>query len=59
MQTAFNAAKCSLSASATLAHPLPNSTIALTTDASDIDIGACLEQRKNEAGSPSRSSARN
>ena len=44
MQTAFNAAKCSLSASATLAHPLPNSTIALTTDASDIGIGACLEQ---------------
>ena len=44
MQTAFNAAKCSLSASATLAHPLPNSTIALTTDASDISIGACLEQ---------------
>ena len=44
MQTAFNAAKCSLSASATLAHPLPNSTIALTTDASNIGIGACLEQ---------------
>ena len=35
MQTAFNAAKCSLSASATLALPLPNSTIALTADASD------------------------
>ena len=52
MQTAFNAAKCSLSASATLAHPLPNSTIALTTDASDIGIGACLEQHTERGWQP-------
>ena len=52
MQTAFNAAKCSLSASATLAHPLPNSTIALTTDASDIGIGACLEQHIERGWQP-------
>ena len=52
MQTAFNAAKCSLSVSTTLAHPLPNSTIALTTDASDIDIGACLEQHTERGWQP-------
>ena len=52
MQTAFNAAKCSLSASATLAHPLPISTIALTTDASDIGIGACLEQHTERGWQP-------
>ena len=52
MQTAFNAAKCSLSASATLAHPLPNSTIALTIDASDIGIGACLEQHTERGWQP-------
>ena len=52
MQTAFNATKCSLSASATLAHPLPNSTIALTTDASDIGIGACLEQHTERGWQP-------
>ena len=52
MQTAFNAAKCSLSASATLAHPLPNSTIALTTDASDIGIAACLEQHTERGWQP-------
>ena len=52
MQTAFNAAKCSLSASATLAHPLPNSIIALTTDASDIGIGACLEQHTERGWQP-------
>ena len=52
MQTAFNAAKCSLSASATLAHPLPNSAIALTTDASDIGIGACLEQHTERGWQP-------
>ena len=52
MQTAFNAAKCSLSASATLAHPLPNSTIALTTDASDIGIGAWLEQHTERGWQP-------
>ena len=52
MQTAFNAAKCSLSASATLAHPLPNSTIALSTDASDIGIGACLEQHTERGWQP-------
>ena len=52
MQTAFNAAKCSLSASATLSHPLPNSTIALTPDASDIGIGACLEQHTERGWQP-------
>ena len=52
MRTAFNAAKCSLSSSATLAHPLPNSTIALTTDASDIGIGACLEQHTERGWQP-------
>ena len=41
-----------LSASATLAHPLPNSIIALTTDASDIGIGACLEQHTERGWQP-------
>ena len=35
-----------------LAHPLPNSTIALTTDASDIGIGACLEQHTERGWQP-------
>ena len=52
MQIAFNAAKCSLSASATLTHPLPNSTIALTTDASYIGIGAYLEQHTERGWQP-------
>ena len=52
MQSAFNSAKCSLTEAATLAYPLPNSTIALTTDVFDLGIGACLEQHTERGWQP-------
>ncbi|XP_076734505.1 LOW QUALITY PROTEIN: uncharacterized protein K02A2.6 [Maylandia zebra] len=42
---AFSDAKSALANAALLAHPSPSAPIALTTDASDIAVGAVLEQR--------------
>lgn len=42
---AFSAAKSALADAALLAHPFPSAEIALTTDASDVAVGAVLEQR--------------
>ena len=49
---AFSTAKWSLSEAAMLAHPLPNSIIALITDVSDVGIGACLEQHTERGWQP-------
>ena len=42
---ALSALKQALESATTLAHPLPNAELALFTDASDIAMGACLNQR--------------
>ena len=52
MLSAFNSVKRALSQSALLAHPLPGATIALSTDASDIGIGASLEQLTDKGWQP-------
>ncbi|XP_034169797.2 uncharacterized protein K02A2.6-like [Pangasianodon hypophthalmus] len=41
---AFDSTKQALADAAMLAHPLPDSPIAITTDASDFEVGAVLEQ---------------
>ena len=45
MVQAFENCKASLSSSTLLAHPNPSATLALFTDASDVAIGAALQQR--------------
>lgn len=42
---AFKGAKAALANATLLAHPAPGATIALTTDASDVAVGAVVEQR--------------
>ena len=44
---AFEDAKAHLADAATLAHPLEHAQLALFTDASNIGIGACLQQWQN------------
>lgn len=44
---AFNSCKRSLSEATLLAHPDSSAELAITTDASDVGIGAVLQQRKN------------
>ena len=50
--TAFSSVKNSLSEAALVAHPRPNATLALSTDASDVGIGATLEQRTEQGWQP-------
>ena len=45
LNKAFEEAKNALSQATLLHHPVPGAPIALTTDASDIAIGAVLEQQ--------------
>ena len=45
LNMAFEEAKNALSQATLLHHPVPGARIALTTDASDIAIGAVLEQQ--------------
>ena len=45
LNKAFEEAKNALSQATLLHHPVPGAPIALTTDASDIAIGAVLEQK--------------
>lgn len=49
---AFSAAKTALSDAVLLVHPDPKATIALTTDASDIAVGAVLSQGRISSPSP-------
>lgn len=42
---AFEGAKAALAKAALLAHPAPSASIALTTDASDVAVGAVVEQQ--------------
>ena len=51
-EAAFGAAKSALSKAALLAHPLPDAPTALTTDASDLGVGAVLEQRVGQRWAP-------
>jgi hypothetical protein len=41
---AFNAAKKTLSSATALAHPLPDGRLAVCSDASEVGVGACLQQ---------------
>ena len=50
--TAFEGAKSALAGAALLAHPNPVAPIALTTDASDVAVGAVVEQRVAGAWQP-------
>lgn len=50
--TAFEAAKRALAEAATLAYPVPGLPVTITTDASDIAVGACLEQQVNNTVRP-------
>jgi len=47
-ETAFEHCKNSLSRATELAHPDPAAELILTTDASDVAMGAVIEQRKKE-----------
>ena len=47
MKQSFQHAKSALCDATMLAHPITNAPIAITTDASDIDLGATLEQYVN------------
>uniref|UniRef100_A0A669CFS1 Gypsy retrotransposon integrase-like protein 1 n=1 Tax=Oreochromis niloticus TaxID=8128 RepID=A0A669CFS1_ORENI len=49
---AFSDAKAALANAALLAHPFPSAEIALTTDASDVAVGAVLEQRVSGVWQP-------
>uniref|UniRef100_A0A669E6I5 Gypsy retrotransposon integrase-like protein 1 n=1 Tax=Oreochromis niloticus TaxID=8128 RepID=A0A669E6I5_ORENI len=49
---AFSEAKAALANAALLAHPFPSAEIALTTDASDVAVGAVLEQRVSGVWQP-------
>lgn len=52
MATAFDAVKRSLADATLLGHPLPDANISLTTDASDVGIGASLEQLTDRGWQP-------
>ena len=51
-ETAFNNIKSALTHVATLAHPQPNVDLCVMTDASDIAVGAVLQQRVDDAWQP-------
>lgn len=52
LMSAFNGAKQALANATMLAHPKPEASIGLTVDASDIAVGAVLEQRIGDAWEP-------
>jgi predicted aspartyl protease len=52
MAQAFTDCKQSLSTATLLAHPIIGVDLALSTDASDFSIGACLQQRVNNDWQP-------
>lgn len=52
LEECFKACKDSLSSAALLAHPLPNAVLGLFTDASNSHIGACLQQKVDDAWEP-------
>lgn len=52
LHRAFQATKQALADAALLAHPLPDAPISLVTDASDVAIGAVLQQRVGAAWQP-------
>ena len=52
LEFAFTAAKSALANATLLSHPSPNALTALTTDASDLGIGAVLEQKINGLWKP-------
>ena len=50
--TAFDSGQQLLAEAALLAHPNKDATIALTVDASDVSIGAVLEQKAGDSWQP-------
>lgn len=52
MLDAFQRCKDSLTQATQLAHPDPSAELAITTDASDVGIGAVLQQRKDRVWQP-------
>ena len=50
--SAFEDAKSALAHAATLSYPVPGQPISLTTDASNVAVGACLEQTINGYARP-------
>lgn len=52
MKTAFDGTKRALTKATMLSHPLPNAKISLATDASDVAIGAALQQWVANAWQP-------
>lgn len=52
MLEAFQQCKDSLSQATLLAHPAPSAELAIATDASDLGIGAVLQQRSNDVWQP-------
>lgn len=52
MSSAFTAAKTALSSATILAHPHPDATISIATDASDSHVGAVLQQLTNKTWQP-------
>ena len=51
-QTAFTRAKRSIATAMTLAHPHPEGTLSITTDASDVAMGAVLQSHHNDSIRP-------
>lgn len=51
-EKAFEQCKLSLRSAVTLSHPLPDTTLALSTDASSSCVGAVLQQRVNDHWEP-------
>lgn len=49
---AFNACKLMLRKATMLAHPAPNATLAIMTDASDVGMGAAIQQYVNDSWQP-------
>lgn len=49
---AFDACKLMLRQATMLAHPAPNATLAIMTDASDVGIGAAVEQYVKDSWQP-------
>ena len=52
MDTSFNETKEALAAAAMLRHPRPKANIAITSDASELAIGAVIEQRGPDGWEP-------
>jgi hypothetical protein len=50
MVAAFEAARCSLSTTAVLEHPVPKADLSLVTDASATHVGAVIQQRRPGQG---------